>query len=56
MLEYYIASHLSLEAKVPCMHCKAFMSDSYQEQEGFNFLTNKVEQRTEFAFSKLQRI
>ncbi len=46
-VEYYIASHLSLGGEVSLYALQAFMSNSYQEQEGFNFLTNKVEQRTE---------
>lgn len=46
-VEYYITSHLSLGGEVSLYAIQMFTGKSYQEQEGFNFLTNKVEQRTE---------
>jgi hypothetical protein len=46
-VEYYITSHLSLGGEVSLYAIQMFTGKSYQEQEGFNFLTNQVEQRTE---------
>ncbi|OJV38702.1 MAG: hypothetical protein BGO29_04280 [Bacteroidales bacterium 36-12] len=46
-VEYFISSHLSLGGEVSLYALQMFSRQSYQEQEGFNTLTNKVEKRTE---------
>lgn len=46
-VEYFLASHLSLGGEITIYALQMMKSQAHQKQEGFNTVTNKVENRTE---------